>query len=145
MPGLKPAAGLRAILAGACAITWISAAHPAIAQSLNDVCRIGGGGGQTCTVNPAPVGSLCGCFTPSGRVTGRVEQPTASKGDAKEGTQKSDVKEGTQKSDAKEGPQTSSVCKTAYGLCRAKTTRKVGEACDCYGDAGALIAVPSSR
>jgi hypothetical protein len=136
MPGLKLVAGLRGILVGACAIAWISAALPTIAQSLNDVCRIGGDGGQTCTVNPAPVGSTCGCFTPSGRVMGRVAPPTGSKGDAKEGTQKSDAKEGT---------QPSSVCKTPYGLCRAKTSGKVGEACECYGDAGTLIAVPSSR
>src|SRR5712671_3764867 len=74
MPGLKPAAGLRVILAGACAIAWISAARPAIAQLINDVCRPIGGG-PTCTVNPAPAGSPCGCFTPGGRVAGRIEAP----------------------------------------------------------------------
>ena len=125
MPGLKLGAGLRGILVGACAIAWISAARPVIAQSLNDVCRIDRE--QTCTVSPAPVGSTCSCFTPSGRVTGRVDRPTGSGGGAKE------------------GPQMSSVCRTARGLCRAKTTGKVGEACECYGDAGSLIAVPSSK
>jgi hypothetical protein len=118
MPGLKPVAGLGVILAGACAITWISAARPAIAQSLSEVCRPSGGG-ETCRVYPAPVGSPCGCFTPSGRVAGRVEPPpTTSKG-------------GTQEKEA-------ITCQTRYGRCRIYPS-SVGDECKCGDDPGTVV------
>jgi hypothetical protein len=66
MPGLKPVAGLRVVLAGACAITWISAARPVIAQYR---CATES---TTCTVNPAPAGTPCRCSTPSGMEQGFV-------------------------------------------------------------------------
>lgn len=111
MPGLKPVAGLRAILAGACAITWISAARPAIAQqSANDVCRPIGGG-PTCTVSPALIGSPCGCFTPVGRVAGRIEAPEK---------------------------EPSIFCETKYGRCRISPS-SIGDECKCGDDPGTVV------
>src|SRR5438445_96000 len=110
MPGVKPVAGLRAILAGACTVTWISAARPAIAgQLINDVCRPIGGG-PTCTVNPAPAGSPCGCFTPVGRVAGRIEAPEK---------------------------ETAITCQiTKDDLCRSARPAYVGDECQCARDPG---------
>jgi hypothetical protein len=73
MPGLKPLAGLRVILAGACAITWISAAHPAIAQL-----RCMTGDGLSCAADPAPPGTPCSCFTARGLLRGVVLPPPSS-------------------------------------------------------------------
>jgi hypothetical protein len=109
MPGLRPVAGLTAILAGVCTITWISAARPAIAgESTSDVCRIGGG--PTCTVNPAPIGSPCGCFTPAGRVAGRVWPKE----------------------------EVSDYCETKYGRCRISSS-SIGDECKCGDDQGTVV------
>jgi hypothetical protein len=117
MAGLKPVAGLRVILAGACTIAWISAARPA-GQQYNNVCQIFGGRGPTCTVDPALIGSPCGCFTPSGRVPGKVIE-SRGEGDGQLQT----------------SPQTSNVCETKYGRCRI-SPKNVGDNCDCRNDPG---------
>jgi hypothetical protein len=112
MPGLKPVAGMRATLAGICAITWISAARPAIAQqSANDVCRPIDGG-PTCTVPPAPIGSPCGCFTSVGRVAGRIEAPEK---------------------------EPSIYCETRYGRCRMNSPLGTGDKCTCGKDEGTVV------
>jgi hypothetical protein len=104
-------------LAGACAITWISAARPAIAQIINDECRPIGGG-PTCTVNPAPAGSPCGCFTPVGRVAGRIETPE------------------------KETSITCQITKDRY--CRTKPLH-VGDDCECAVEPGTVGKVVSDQ
>jgi hypothetical protein len=130
MPGLKPVAGLRLLLAGACAIMWISAAGPAIAQTYNNVCA--SISGLKCTVNPAPVGSPCGCFTPVGRVPGSVEGPSTEK---RPGT--TAVSPSTP--DTASTKQTmSSVCQTKYGRCRIYPSPLKSQ-CQCGEDTGAVV------
>jgi hypothetical protein len=95
-------------------------ADPTSAQYVNNVCGAGPG---TCIVNPAPVGSQCGCYTPYGPTPGQIIPPMG----GELGPQQ-----------LQQLPSASDVCRTFRGVCQAYQA-PVGSACNCYGDAGFII------
>ncbi len=91
-------------------------AQPASAQFVNNVCGTMQG---PCQVNPAPVGSPCGCYTNFGPAPGQI----LPQGGAIAPQQMQAV---------------SNVCRTYKGVCQVNPA-PVGSACGCYGDIGAVI------
>jgi hypothetical protein len=101
---------LAATIAGVFALE-LTTLEPAGAQYVNNVCGWGQG---RCPVNPAPVGSGCGCVTNLGVMEGRILPPSGY-GEA----------------------AMSNVCRTYRGVCQVYP-QSVGAACYCYGDAGVI-------
>ena len=90
-------------------------AQGASAQMISNVCQ--SMQGPRCRVNPAPVGSSCGCYTQFGPSPGLIAgmTPTPSYG----------------------GASINNVCQTYRGRCQT-TPAPVGSVCGCYGDAGTV-------
>lgn len=94
------------------------AAPPAPAQFINNQCATVQGG--MCLVNPAPVGSPCGCFTPVGPVPGNVMPPGGGYAN-------------------NQAVMLSTVCSSFKGMCSIPFPAGVGSGCNCSGIPGTVI------
>jgi hypothetical protein len=101
-------------------VAWIVAipvlAWPALAQYVNNQC---GSPQGICSVNPAPVGSPCSCFTNLGPVPGQILSPGG--GFMPQQTQ-----------------AISNACRTFRGVCQTYPA-PVGSVCGCFGDPGTVV------
>jgi hypothetical protein len=86
------------------------------AQYINNVCGTTQG---TCIVNPAPIGSECGCMTNFGAIPGAVLPP----GGGYMPQQMQAI---------------SNACRTYRGICQTYPA-PIGSSCGCYGDPGTVI------
>ena len=89
--------------------------HQSLAQYLSNQCGTSFG---VCTVNPAPIGSRCGCYGPRGLDPG---QRLPLGGIVERGLQ-----------------MTSEFCQTFRGRCETFPA-PVGSSCSCYGDLGTVV------
>jgi hypothetical protein len=99
------------------ALLWLRVEEPASAQFVNNVC--GSMQGTLCTVNPAPIGSPCACFTPSGPSPGQIITPNAPPM-------------------SKSFQSTNNTCRTLRGICQTYPA-PIGSPCVCFGDPGTVI------
>lgn len=116
MPGWSKIATARAGLAFVCAVTLCVAARPAKAQYINNLCGTERG---YCVVNPAPIGSQCGCIFPDRMVPGVILPP----GGGYMPQQMQAI---------------SNACRTYRGICQTYPA-PIGSSCGCFGDPGTVI------
>lgn len=99
-------------------LVCIAISVPASAQYVNNICV--SMLGTTCMVNPAPIGSQCGCFTPYGPSPGQIAPPFA------------------QPQLQQNFSPMSEACQTFRGICRTYAAR-LGSPCACFGDPGSIV------
>jgi hypothetical protein len=91
-------------------------ASPAAAQYVNNICGWGQG---WCQVNPAQVGSECGCATSSGIMQGQILPPGGYS--------------------IQPRMAVSNICRTYRGACQTYPL-PLGSQCNCFGDPGFVSA-----